>query len=176
MPRDLARMPGCWWVTTPLWFSRSLRPFLYSFSVYSCHLFSTSSASVKFFSISVLYCAHLSMKCSLGISNFLKEISSHSHSVVFLYFFVFFYLLAILWNSAFNEVYLSLSPLPFTSLLFLAICKTSWYSHLAFLQFFFFGMVLVTVSCTMSHTSIHSSSGTLSVRSNPFNLFVTSTV
>ena len=28
------------------------------------------------------------MKCSLGISNFLKEISSLSHSVVFLYFFV----------------------------------------------------------------------------------------
>ena len=27
------------------------------------------------------------MKCSLGISNFLEEISSPSHSVVFLYFF-----------------------------------------------------------------------------------------
>ena len=27
------------------------------------------------------------MKCSLGISNFLKEISSLSHSVLFLYFF-----------------------------------------------------------------------------------------
>ena len=26
------------------------------------------------------------MKCSLGISNFLEEISSHSHSTVFLYF------------------------------------------------------------------------------------------
>src|SRR5574338_531694 len=37
--------------------------------------------------ISVLYRAHLCMKCSLGISNFLEEISSLSHSVVFLYFF-----------------------------------------------------------------------------------------
>ena len=27
------------------------------------------------------------MKCSLGISNFLEEISSLSHSIVFLYFF-----------------------------------------------------------------------------------------
>ena len=27
------------------------------------------------------------MKCSLGISNFLEEISSLSHSVLFLYFF-----------------------------------------------------------------------------------------
>ena len=33
---------------------------------------------------SVLYCAHLYMKCSLGISNFLEEISSLSHSDVFL--------------------------------------------------------------------------------------------
>ena len=36
--------------------------------------------------ISVLYCAHLCMKCSLGISNFLEAISSLSHSVVFLCF------------------------------------------------------------------------------------------
>ena len=37
--------------------------------------------------ISVLYWAHCCMKCSLGIFNFLEEISSHSHSVVFLHFF-----------------------------------------------------------------------------------------
>ena len=32
------------------------------------------------------------------------------------------------------------------------------------------GMVLIPVSCTMSQTSVHSSSGTLSVRSRPLNL------
>ena len=32
-------------------------------------------------------------------------------------------------------------------------------------------MVLVTASCTMLQTSVHSSSGTLSTRSNPLNLF-----
>ena len=37
--------------------------------------------------ISVCYRAYLCMKCSLGISNFLEEISSLSHSIVFLYFF-----------------------------------------------------------------------------------------
>ena len=37
--------------------------------------------------ISVLYCTHLCMKYSLGISNFLEELSSLSHSIVFLYFF-----------------------------------------------------------------------------------------
>src|SRR5574337_1272183 len=37
--------------------------------------------------VSVLYRAHLCMKYSLGISNFLEEIFSLSHSIVFLYFF-----------------------------------------------------------------------------------------
>ena len=38
---------------------------------------------------------------------------------------------------------------PFTSVLFSAICKASSDNHFAFLHFFFFGMVLVTTSCTM---------------------------
>ena len=96
------------------------------------------------------------MKCSLGISNFLEEISSPSHSVVFLYFFAliaeeaFLSLLAILWNSAFRCLYLSFSPLLFAFLLFTAICKASPDSHFAFLHFFSMGMVLIPVSCTMS--------------------------
>ena len=69
------------------------------------------------------------MKYSLDISNFLEEISSLSHSIAFLYFFhwslrkAFLSLLAILWKCAFRCVYLSFSPLPFTCLLFPAICK-----------------------------------------------------
>ena len=75
--------------------------------------------------------AHLCMKCSPGISNFLEEISSLSHSIAFLYFFAliaeegFLTLLAILWNSAFRWVYLPFSPVPFTSFLFSSICKAS---------------------------------------------------
>ena len=116
------------------------------------------------------------MKCSLGISNFLEEISSLSHSTVRSISLhcshkAFLSLLAILWNSAFSWVYLSLSLLPFTSLLFSAICKASSDNHIALLNFFFLGIVLVTASCTMLQTSIHSSSGTLSTRSNPLNLF-----
>ena len=62
------------------------------------------------------------MKCSLDISNFLEEISSHSHSTVFFYFFAliteaFLSPLAILWNSAFKWIHLSFSPLPLASLL-----------------------------------------------------------
>ena len=52
--------------------------------------------------------------------------------------------LAILWNSAFSWVYISLSPLPYASLLFLAIFETFSDNHFTFLHFFFFGMVLVT--------------------------------
>ena len=118
------------------------------------------------------------MKYSLGISNFLEEISSLYHSIVFLYFFAlilrkaFLSFLAILWNSTFKWIYLSFSPLLFASLLFTAICKASSESHFAFLHFFFLGMVLIPVSCTMSGTSVHSSSGALSIRSSPLNLFL----
>ena len=114
------------------------------------------------------------MKYSLGISNFLEEISSLSYSV-FLYFFAliteegFLILLAILWNSAFKQEYLSFSPLLFASLLFTAVCKASSDNHVAFLHFCFLGMVLITASCTVLQTSIHSSSGMLSIRSNHLN-------
>ena len=66
--------------------------------------------------------------------------------------------LLILGNSAFKWVYLPFSPLLFTSLLFTAICKASSNSHFALLHFFFLGMALISVSCTMSRTSVHSSS------------------
>ena len=42
-----SRMSGSKWVTISLWLSRSFRLFLYSFSVYSYHLFLISSASVR---------------------------------------------------------------------------------------------------------------------------------
>ena len=87
----------------------------------------------------------------------------------------FLSLLAILRNSAFNWIYLSLFPLLFTSLHFSTICKASSDNHFAFLLFFFFGMVLFTASCTILWTSIYSSSGTLLTRSSPLNLFLTST-
>ena len=74
----------------------------------------------------------------------------------------FLSLLAILQNSAFKWEYLSFSPLLFTSLLFIAVCRASSDNHFAFLHFFFLGMVLITASCTVSRTTIHNSSGTLS--------------
>ena len=81
-----SRMSGSRWVITPSWLSGSLRSLLYSSFVYSWHLLLISSAFVRSL-VSALYCAHLCLICSLGISNFLEEISSLSHSIVFLYFF-----------------------------------------------------------------------------------------
>ena len=49
-----SRMSGSKWLTTPSWLSGSLRPFLYSSSVYSWHLFLISSASVRSLPFSVL--------------------------------------------------------------------------------------------------------------------------
>ena len=40
-------MSGSRWVITPLWLSGSWQSFLYSSSVYSCHIFLISSASVQ---------------------------------------------------------------------------------------------------------------------------------
>ena len=95
--------------------------------------------------ISVLYCAHLCMKCSLGISDFLERslvfpiLLFSSISLHWSLRKAFLSLLTILWNSAFRWVYLSFSPLPFTSLPFSAICKVSSDNHFAFLAFLFPG-------------------------------------
>jgi len=43
-----SRMSGSRWVITPSWISGSWRSFLYSSSVYYCHLFLISSASVRY--------------------------------------------------------------------------------------------------------------------------------
>ena len=75
-----------------------------------------------------------------------------------------------LWKSVFSWIYLFLSPLLFTSLPSLAICKASSEDYFAFLLFFFCWMALFTASCTILWTSVHSSSGTLFTRSKTLNL------
>ena len=133
--------------------------------------------------ISVLYQAHLCMKCSRGISNFLVEISCLFHSVLFPYFFAliveggFIFIFFLFFGPLHSDAYIFFFSLwLFASLLFIAIWKASPGSHFAFLLFFSMGIFLIPVSCTMPRTSFHSSSGTLSIRSRPLNLFLTSTV
>ena len=147
---------------SPSWLSWSWRSFLYSFSVYSCHLFIISSVSVR----SIPFLSFI--EPIFGIYDFLEEISSLSHFCCFPLFLCIDHwgrlssLSLLFFGTLHSDGYLSFSPLLLASLLFTAICKASSDSHFAFLHFFFLGMVLLPVSCTMSWTSVHSSSGTLS--------------
>ena len=132
----------------------ALRLFLYSSSVHSCHLF---LIYVLFcvcwvLTVSILYHAHYCMKYSLDIYNFLDLLSfPFNFPLYFFGLFIsesFLFLLALLWNPACSWVYLSPCPLPFAFLLSSTICKTPSDNHFAFLHMFFFGLILVTASCT----------------------------
>ena len=157
-----SRMSGSRWVIIPSWLSGSWKSFLYSSSVYSCHLFLISSASVRsipflsfikpIFAWNIPFVSLIFLTRSLVFPILLfSSISLH-----WLLRKAFLSLLALLWNSAFRCLYLFFSPLLLASLLFTAIYKASPDSHLAFSHFFSMGMVLIPVSCTMSWTSFHS--------------------
>ena len=174
-------MSGCRWVITLSWLSGSWRSFLHSSFVYSWHflIYSAYVRTIQFLSfIEPIF----SWNVPLAFLIFLKRplvfpillfssISLHCSLKK-----VFLSLLYILWNSVFEWEYLSCSPLSFVSLLFTVICKASSDNHFAFLHIFFLWLVLISASCTMSQTSIHSSSGSLFIRSSPLNLFLPSTV
>ena len=111
------------------------------------------------------------MKCSLDISDFLDEISVFPFLLFSSVSFhcslkkIFLSLLAILWNSAFRCVYPSFSPLPLLSFFFVftqLFVRPPQTTILPFCISFSWGLFLIMASCTMSLTSIHSSSGTLS--------------
>ena len=112
-----SRMSGSRWVVTPSWLSGLWRSFLYSSSVYSCHLFLISSISVRslqflpfiepIFAWNVPLVSLIFLKRSLVFPILLFSSSSLPWSLrkAFLSLFV------ILCNSVFKWVYLSFSPL-----------------------------------------------------------------
>ena len=101
------------------------------------------------------------MKCSFGISDFLEEISSFPFRCFPLFICIdhlerLSHLSLLFFGTLYSDGYI----FPFLlclSLLFSALCKASSDNHFTFLRFFLLGMVLITASCTMSRTSIHSS-------------------
>ena len=143
-------------VIISLWLSRSLRTFLCNSSVYSCHLFSMSSASLDWL-LFLSFIIPIFAWNILGISDCLEEVCRFSHSNVFLYFLHcslkknVLSLPAILWNSTFGWIYPSLSALEFTSLLSQPLVRPPE-NYFAILYFFFLGMVLVTASCIVLWT------------------------
>ena len=140
-------------------------------TVYSCHLFLISSASVRskllLSFIGPIFAWNVPLVSLIFLKRFLifpillfSSISLHQSLEK-----AFLSLLAVLWNCALKWVCLSFPPLLFASLLFTAVCKASSDSHFAFFHLFSLGMVLLPVSYTMSQTSVNSSSGTLSIYS-----------
>ena len=77
-----SKMSGSRWVITPSWLSGSWRSFFVQFCVFLPPLLNIF-CFCQVHTISAFYWTHPCMKPSLGISNFLVEISSLSHSVVF---------------------------------------------------------------------------------------------
>ena len=158
-------LSGSRWETTPLWLSGSWRPFLYIYSVNSCHLFLISSASVRsipflsfivpifawkfswlnlksfpFYLFPLFLCIdHWGMFCYLSML-FFGSLHSNGYSFPFL---------LCLWLFFFSQLFVRSSSDNHFAFLFLGD-GLSWWSF------------LITASCTMSWTSIHSSSGTLS--------------
>ena len=120
------RISGSRWVTTWSSLSRSLKSASYYSSVYSCHLFLISSASVRsipflpfsvpIFAWNVPLVSLIFLKRSLVFPILLFS-SIYLHCS---FKKAFLSLLALLWNSAFSWVYLFLWPLLFTFLLFSA--------------------------------------------------------
>ena len=136
-----SKMSCCRWVIAPSWLSGSWQPFLYFSSVYSCHLFLISSASVKSMPFLSFIVPPFVWIVSLGSLIFLKRslvfpiLLFSSISLHLSLRQIFLSLLPILWNSAFRWIYLSFSLLPLAFLLFSAICKTSSDNHFVFLHF-----------------------------------------
>ena len=138
-----------------------------------CHLFLISSASVRFILLLSFFVSISVWNLSLVCLIFFKwslDFPILLLSCISLHWSLrkdFLSHLAILWtlhsNRYFFPFLLCLSLL-FFSQLFVRPSQTT------FLHFIFLGMVLINASCTVSQTSIHRSSGTLSIRSNPLNL------
>ena len=177
---------------------RVVKIFLYSSSVYSYHLFLVSSASVRplpfpsfikpIFPWNVPLASLIFLKRSLvfpilsvqfsSVHFSCSVVSDSVHSFLLFLFTDHWGRLIAPCNSLKQPSggYISFPPLLFASFILTAICKAYSDGHFAFLHYFFLEMVLLRVSWTMSGPSTHSSSGTLSIRSRPLNLFLTSTV
>ena len=112
-------MSGSRWVITPPWLSGSWSSFLYSSSVYSCHLFLISYASVRSIPFLFFIVPIFTWKVPLVSLIFFKRslvfpiLLFSSISLHWSLWKAFLYFLAILWNFAFKWVYLPFSPLPF---------------------------------------------------------------
>ena len=164
-----SRMSGSRWLITRWWLFGLQRSFLYSCSVCYCHLFLISSTSVR----SLRFLSFIEPIFAWNIP--LVSLIFLMRSLVFpimlfplflcidpwgkLYLFLLFF--GTLHSNGNIFPFLLCLLLLFFSQLFVRPPQTS----ICFFHFFSMGMLLIPVSCTMSWTSVHSSSCTLSDQS-----------
>ena len=176
-----SRLCDSGWVITSSWLSGSWSYFLYNYFVYSCLLFLISSASVR----------------SIPFLSLIEPIFAGNVPLVSLIFLKRSLVFPILVFSSIS-LHWSLWRLSYLSSLFSGTLHSDIFPLLLCISLVFFSQLFVrppqmailpfcisfswgwfwspTTSYTMLWTFIHSSSGTLSIRCNPLNLFVTSTV
>jgi len=175
-------MSGSEWVTTPLLFSGSLRSFLYSSSMYSCHLFLISSASIMSLSFLSFIVMIFGWNVPLMFPTFLKRCLIFPLLLFSSLCIVHWRRLSCLSLVFFGTQHLVGCTFPFLPyfllLFFLQLFikspqTTSRPSCISFSLGWF--PPLLPVQCS-SRTSVHSFSGVLFTRSNPLNLYITSTL
>ena len=140
--------------------------FLYTSSVYSCHIFLTFSASVR----SIPFLSFMEPIYAWNVP--LVSLIFLKRSLVFPCYYFPLFICTDLWRRLSYLFLLFFGTLHSCGYIFpFLLC----FSLLFFSQLFvrppqtarLLGMVLITVSCTMSWTSFHSSWGTLPIRSIP---------
>jgi len=140
-----SKISGPRWVITPLWLSGSLRLFLYS-SVYYCHLFLISSASVRSIQFLSLIVPIFLWNILLVSLIFLKR----SLSFPFYCFPLFLcidhrgrlsYLFLLFFGTLHSNGCIFPFSFAFSFSSFLSFCTASLDNHFAFLHFFLLGMV-----------------------------------
>ena len=175
-----SKMSGSSWVITPSWLSGSLRSFLYSSSVYSCHPFLISPASVRFilflsiivpiFTWNVPLVSLIFLKRSLVFPILLfSSISLHWLPRKTFYLSLLFF--GTLHSNGYNFPFLLCFSLLFFSQLFVRTPQTV---ILLFCISFSWGWSwsLPPVQCHEPLSIVHQAL----YRSSPLNLFLTSTV
>ena len=161
-----SRMSVSRWVITPSWLSQVIKIFLYSSSGYCCHLIilSASVRSIPFLSFIVPIFAWNVPLVSLIVLKRSPVFPILLFSSVSLHWSLrkaFLSLLALLWNSV--DVYIFPFLLCLLLLFFLQLFVRPPQTNILHVCIsFFLGIVLITASCIMSWTSVHSSSSTLS--------------
>ena len=158
-----------------------MKIFLYSASVYSCHLFLISSASVR----SILFLSFIEPIFAWNFPWYLWFSWRDLYSFSFYCFPPFLcidhrgrlsYLSLMFFGTFHSDVYIFPFLLCFLLLIFSQLLVRPPQTVILLICISFSWGWLIPVSCTVSRTSVHSSSGTLSIRSRPLNLFLTSTV